>query len=136
MHDIWRSASLDRRLETPKKSLKPGASRITPWRPEITRAPTSLVAVPAVTVGEPALRPDAVRAHLEATRALLRGLTEAATATDLSVRAQETTRQPSATERERVRGTIEAYRLEVRLDDVLRGALRQVTALMEERGLR
>ena len=136
MRDILDSGSLDRRLETPKKTVKPRTSRITLWRPEITLAKGSLVSLPRVALGEPALRPEAMRAHLDATRSLLRGLTEAETASDLSVRELEVTRQHGGSERERVRETIEAYRAESRLDDVLRGTLRQVTALMEERGLR
>lgn len=136
MRDILDARSLDRRLETPKKSLKPRASRITLWRPDITLATGPLVAPPRVTPGEPAVRPEAMRAHLEAVRSLLRGLTEAETAADLSARAFDLTRQQGASERERVRERLEAYRVESRLDDVLRGTLRQVTALMEERGLR
>jgi hypothetical protein len=62
MHHMFSPAALDRWLETPKKSVKPRATRITLWRPEIG--------------------------------------------------------------------------LEPRPDDVLRATLRQVTSLMEERGLR
>ena len=136
MRDVFGSGSLDRRLQTPRKPLRPRPSRIALWRPEITLAAGPLVAVPRVALGEPALRPEAMRVHLQTTRSLLRGLTEAETATDLSARELETMRQRGVSERERVRETIEAYRVEARLDDVLRGTLRQVTALMEERGLR
>jgi hypothetical protein len=44
--------------------------------------------------------------------------------------------EDAASTRERVSATIAAYRAEAALDDVLSGAWRRMSALMEERGLR
>ena len=52
-------------------------------------------------------------------------------AADARTRAAE-----AASTRERVSATIAAYRAEAAMDDVLTGAWRRVSALMEERGLR
>src|SRR5207244_2507281 len=59
------------------------------------------------------------------------GATLAARAAEARARATE-----AASARERVSAAIAAYRLEASFDQALTGAYRQVTALMEERGLR
>jgi hypothetical protein len=90
---------------------------------------------PAVVLAEPLVRPEALHSHLGTTRSLLASLDEArqtllAAAADAQGRAAQ-----AGSTRERVSATIAAYRVEAKLDDVLTGTWRQVSALMEERGL-
>lgn len=113
------------------------SSGITLWRPEII-VPGGVVMAerPRVMIAEPAQRPDAVRAQIDATRSLLSSLADvrekladrAATA-----EAQELT---AGSERKRVAAMIETYRVKSALEDVLQGTLRQMSALMGERGRR
>ena len=124
------ASSRRRRLET-----RPA---ITPWRPEIVLATTIASAFPrpAVVVAEPGARPEAVGARLGSARNVLAALAEAretlsAAATEAQLRAVG-----AVSTRERVSATIAAYRAEAALDGVLTGTWRQVSALMEERGLR
>jgi hypothetical protein len=111
---------------------------VTLWRPQIVLA-TSIVAPPArpsVILAEPTARPEALHTQLGDARSLLASLddvrqvlgTVAAEARDRAGRGAST--------REQVSATIAAYRAEAALDDVLTGAWRRVSALMEERGLR
>ncbi|MBI1846825.1 MAG: hypothetical protein HYR86_07615 [Candidatus Rokubacteria bacterium] len=90
---------------------------------------------PAVTLGEPRLRPEAIRAHIEATRSVIRSLDEARVALSAHAAAAERRAAEAESDCERVGAVLETYRVEGALDDVLRGTLRQVTALMEARGL-
>lgn len=107
------------------------------WRPEVVLA-TSVTAPPtrpAVVLAEPLARPEAVHSHLDTARSLLASLADArqtlvAAAADAHGRAAH-----AGSVRERVSATIAAYRAEARLDDVLAGTWRQVSALLEERGL-
>jgi len=132
---MTRSRSVD--LAAPRRRLKTTPS-VSLWRPEIVLA-TSINAAPtrrAVVLAEPTARPEAIRTQLGATRSLLAGLdgareTLSAVATDARTRAAG-----AASTRERVSATIAAYRAEAAMDDVLTGAWRRVSALMEERGLR
>jgi len=124
------ASSRRRRIET-----RPA---ITPWRPDIVLATTIASAFPrpAVVVAEPSVRPEAVGARLGTARTLLASLAEAretlgAAAAEAQVRAAGAT-----STRERVSATFAAYRAEAVLDGVLTGTWQQVTALMEERGLR
>ena len=124
-------------LATPKRKIKTSPA-VSLWRPEIVLA-TSIAAAPArraVVLAEPATRPDALRNQLGAARSLLASLGEArqtlgAVAADAHTRAAE-----ASSTRDRVSATFAAYRAEAALDDVLTGAWRRVSALMEERGLR
>ena len=108
------------------------------WRPEIVLA-TTISPTPArraVVLGEPSARPEALRPQLGAARSLLASLdgvreTLTAASADAHARAADAT-----TTRDRVSATFAAYRAEAALDDVLTGAWRRVSALMEERGLR
>jgi hypothetical protein len=119
-----------RRLKTP--------TAVALWRPEIVLA-TSITAPPtrrAVAVAEPAARPEALRTQLGAARSLLNSLQDArqtlgAAAAEANVRAAH-----AGSTRERVSATMAAYRAEAALDDVVAGTWRQVSALMEARGLR
>jgi hypothetical protein len=111
---------------------------ITPWRPDIVLATTIASAFPrpAVVVAEPGARPEAVEARLDTARLLLASLAEARQSLG-AVAAEAEVRAAGATStRERVSATIAAYRAEAVLDGVLTGTWRQVSALMEERGLR
>ncbi|PYM21190.1 MAG: hypothetical protein DMD78_19200 [Candidatus Rokuibacteriota bacterium] len=132
---MTRSRSVD--LAAPRRRLKTTPA-VSLWRPEIVLA-TSINAAPtqrAVVLAEPTARPEAIRTQLGATRSLLAGLdgareTLSTVAADARTRAAE-----AASTRERVSATIAAYRAEAAMDDVLTGAWRRVSALMEERGLR
>jgi len=124
-------------LDTPVRSLKPRPSGITLWRPEIV-LPDPLV-VPEcsrVTIAEPGQRPDAVRAQLDATRSLLSSLAEARQTLRGRAAAADAQRIGAGSERERVAAMIETYRVQTALEDVLHGTLRQMSALMGERGRR
>ena len=130
-----RSRSID--LAAPRRRIKTTPA-VSLWRPEIVLA-TSINAAPtrrAVILAEPTTRPEAVRTQLGATRTLLDGL-DGARETLSAVAADARTRAGEATStRERVSATMAAYRAEAAMDDVLTGAWRRVSALMEERGLR
>ncbi|OLC15858.1 MAG: hypothetical protein AUH29_06605 [Candidatus Rokubacteria bacterium 13_1_40CM_69_27] len=122
----------------PQQSLRPRASGITLWRPEIVLAETMTPGAwrPRVLIAEPALRPEAVKAQIEATGSALGSLAEARRILTSRAAASEARAMEVDSDRERVAAMIEAYRVKTALDDILRGTLRQVTALMEERGLR
>src|SRR5712691_3640924 len=66
--DVMRPPSKDS-LDMPQQSLRPRASGITLWRPEIVLAETMTPGAgrPRVLIAEPALRPEAVKAQIEAT---------------------------------------------------------------------
>jgi uncharacterized protein (DUF2252 family) len=124
-------------LAPPRRRLKTTAA-VALWRPEIVLA-TSITAPPtrrAVAVADPAARPEALQTQLGAARSLLASLDDArqalgSVAADAHARARE-----AGSTRERVSATMAAYRAEAALDDVLAGTWRQVSALMEARGLR
>jgi hypothetical protein len=123
-------------LAAPRRKLKTTPA-VALWRPEIVLA-TSITAPPArrVTVADPAARPEALRTQLGAAHSLLASLEDArhtlgAAAASAHARAQE-----SDSTRDRVSATMAAYRAEAAFDDVLAGTWRQVSALMEARGLR
>jgi len=108
------------------------------WRPDIVLATTiaSTSPQPIIVVAGPGARPEAVDARLGSARSLLAALSQAretlgAAAAEAQIRATDAT-----STRERVSATIAAYRAEAAMDGVLRGTWRQVSALMEERGLR
>lgn len=125
-------------LDTPNHILKPRSSGLTLWRPEIVLA--RLVAAPqarpTVLPGEPALRPEALQAQMAATRSALDSLTEARAMLDREAASGRPRAEAAETERERVAAVMETYRVKRAVDDALRTTLRQVTALMEERGIR
>jgi hypothetical protein len=108
------------------------------WRPRIVLT-TSITAAPsrrAVVLAEPGARPDALRTQLVATRTLLASLADARESLETTAARARARGADAASTRERVSATIAAYRAEAALDDVLAGTWRQVSALMEERGLR
>lgn len=97
------------------------------WHPDVVvtsvlrpaGAPLSLAPVPAVRVA-PAGSPRHLQARVEAARSLLASLADALRVSG----------------REHVSSTLEACRVEAELDAVITDTWRQITALMEERGLR
>lgn len=106
------------------------------WRPQILTPPTLTRVSPRVLIAEPGLRPDAVRVQVDAARTALASLAEAGDALRASADAAEARTVTATTERERVTAVFDTYRLKTALDEVLRSTLRQVSGLMEERGLR
>jgi hypothetical protein len=95
-----------------------------------------IVPRPRVTIAGPGLRPDATAVRIEAARSALQTLTDARDGfvTRAAVARERVRTAPD--ERGRVMAMAEAYRAETALDDVLRRTFSEVTALMEERGLR
>ena len=133
-----RSRSRTPGLELPKRRIKLKESAVALLRPEIVLASKidPVAHNPVVTLGAPALRPQAVRAQIGTVRSMVSGLTDARQALTASAAAARVRAEQAGTARERVSAAIAAYRAEASLDDVLTGTLRDVTALMEERGLR
>jgi hypothetical protein len=95
-----------------------------------------IVPLSRVTIAGPGLRPDATAVRIEAARSALQTLTEARDGFVARAAAARELVRTSPDERGRVEAMAETYRAEAALDDVLRRTLREVTALMEERGLR
>jgi hypothetical protein len=125
-----------RDLDTPKKNLKTKPSPIALWRPEIVLPERPIAHRSIVTVGEPALRPEAARAQLDDTRNVLAALAEKRQALSARAAGAEARVREAATERERVAAMFETYRVESALDHVLTGTMKQLTSLMKDRGLR
>jgi hypothetical protein len=65
-----------RALDAPKKNLRTTPSPISLWRPEIVLPERPLAHRAIVTVGEPAIRPEAARAQLDVARSTLAALAE------------------------------------------------------------
>jgi len=124
-------------LASPRRRLaRPPAVAL--WAPEIVLA-TSIAAAPArraVALAEPASRPEALVTRLDTTRSVLATLAGARRALEPVAADAHRRAEEAATTRERVAATIAAYRAEAALDDVLSGAWRRMSALMEARGLR
>jgi hypothetical protein len=89
-----------------------------------------------VVVAEPALRPDAVRAQIEATQALLFSVAEAQFVLGVRAGVADTRVALAGSPGERVAAVMETYRIHAELDNVLRETLLRAGALLEERGLR
>jgi hypothetical protein len=95
-----------------------------------------IVPRPRVTIASPGLRPDAAAVRIEAARSALENLTQARDGFVARVAAARERVRTAPDERGRVTAMAETYRAEAALDNVLRRTLTEVTALMEERGLR
>jgi hypothetical protein len=114
--------------------VKAPASEVVLWRPSIVLA--SRIEAPArrkpVTLAAPTAHPDSGEPRIVGSI-----LSLADTGAMLAARAAETRARVVAadSERERVSAAMAAYQLEASFDQALTGAYRQVTALMEERGL-
>ena len=106
------------------------------WKPNIVVAPTMAAATEraVISAGEPTLRPEALKAQIGATRALLQSLAAAQAALDVNARGTQSGDERDG-ERARVAATAEAYRRESLLDRVLVRTFDEVIALMNERGL-
>ena len=89
-----------------------------------------------VTIASPALRPDATVVRIEAARSTLGTLTEARDGFVARAAAARELVRVAPDERTRVAAMAETYRAEAALDEVLKKTFNEVTALMEERGLR
>ena len=130
-------ASLALDLGSPRRRLKTTPA-VALWRPDVVLA-TSLTAAPsrrAITVAEPGTRPEALRTQLGAARSLLASLADARHTLGEAAAAAHARTEQGVSTRERVSATISAYRAGAALDDALTGTWRQLSALMEERGLR
>ncbi|MGH7308550.1 MAG: hypothetical protein ACREK6_07635 [Candidatus Rokuibacteriota bacterium] len=116
----------------------PRASSIALWRPQIVIPSAAVTAVTSahVVVAEPALRPDAVRAQIEATQSLLSSVAEAQIALGARAAAADARVATAGSPGERVAAVMESYRVHAQLDNVLRETIRRTGALLEERGLR
>jgi hypothetical protein len=115
--------------------VKTPTSDVVLWRPRLVVAPTLEAAVTQrrrVTVE--ALASPAAAIRLETAQSVLGSLADAraslARAADARARAAE-----AESARERVVAAMAAYRLEASFEQTLAGTYRQVTELMEERGL-
>jgi hypothetical protein len=108
------------------------------WRPDIVLA-TSIMAPTVrapVVLAEPAVRPEALRNQLGTAQSLLSSLADARQLLDAVGAEVRSSAGTTGSIRDRVSATIAAYRAEAKLDEVLTGTWRQVSALMQERGLR
>jgi len=125
--------------EAPRSAVRPASSGVTLWRPDVVLADRKQRIVPPrrlITPGEPAFRPEAVRAQVDAAKALLRSFTHAHELLDAEATRAETRGAAATSDRERVSATMETYRLKAEMDDMLKGTLRRMTALMEGRNVR
>ena len=132
------SRSRTRALETPRRTLKSPSSGVILWKPGIVLADriAPVTRRPVVAVAEPSARPPAVRSQVGATRSLLGSLEQARAALDRAVEVAEAAGREARSDAARVTAATETYRAQAKFDDVLTTAFRQLTALMEERGLR
>jgi hypothetical protein len=126
-------------IDTPKSPLKSPSSGVTLWNPELVLADRKQRIPPPrrlVMPGEPVLRPEAVRAQVDAAKTLLRSFTQAHEMLGAEISRAEARGTDGMSERERVSATIETYRLKAEMDDVLKGTMRKMMALMEGRSVR
>jgi hypothetical protein len=108
------------------------------WRPEVVLA--GGIAKPErrlpVTIAEPHQRPESVRARVETAQSVFDTLAGARESLTSRLTLAQDRARTAQTERDRVSATIDAYRLEAKLDEVLTVTSTQVSMLMKERGLR
>jgi hypothetical protein len=102
----------------------------------LSRPRRPIVPKARVTIAGPALRPDAMAGRIEAARSALQTLTETRDGFVARAAAARERVRTSPDERGRLMAMAETYRAEAALDECLRRTLNEVTALMEERGLR
>jgi hypothetical protein len=134
-----RDWSTGQTLDTPKSGLRAPSSGVTLWRPDLVLADRKQRVSPPrrlVMPGEPVFRPAAVRAQVDAAKALLRSFTEAHETLEAQAARAEACGHGARSDRERVYAAMETYRVKAEMDDVLTGALRKMTALMEGRTVR
>lgn len=122
---------------TPKRPIVRPSGMVIP-RSEIvlSRPRRPIVPKARVTIAGPSLRPDATVGRIESARSALQTLTEARDGFVARAAAARERVRTAPDERGRLAAMTETYRAEAALDDCLRRTLNEVTALMEERGLR
>jgi len=124
-------------FDAPKRPVLKPSGIITP-RGDIVlgRRRRPIVPRTRITIAGPALRPDATVVRIEAARSALRTLTEARDGFVARAAAARELVRVAPDERTRVAAMAQTYRAEAALDEVLKKTFSEVTALMEERGLR
>lgn len=123
-------------IDTPGGRLKPPSSGVTLWKPELVLVGQTTGPVahrPLVMPGEPALRPEAVRAQVDAAQSLLRSFAQAREELETQAARAEVRGHHAGSDRQRVSAAMETYRLKAELDDMLTATMRRMTALMEGR---
>jgi hypothetical protein len=122
------------RRSADQSRVKTPSSDVILWQPNIVLA--SCIEAPArrkpVTLAAPTAQPESGEPRIVGSIFSLAGAGAV-----LAARAAETRARSAEadSDRERVSAAMAAYRLEASFDEALTGAYRQVTALMEERGL-
>jgi hypothetical protein len=124
-------------FETPKRPVVKPSGILAP-RGDIvlSRRRRPIVPRTRITIAGPGLRPDATVRRFEAAHSTLRTLTEARDGFVARAAAARELVRTAPDERTRVTAMTETYRAEAALDEVLKKTFSEVTALMEERGLR
>jgi len=124
-------------FDTPKRPVLKPSGIIAP-RGDIVlgRRQRPIVPRTRITIAGPGLRPDATAVRIEAARSALRTLTEARDGFVARAAAARELVRVAPDERTRVAAMAQTYRAEAALDEVLKKTFNEVTALMEERGLR
>jgi hypothetical protein len=123
-------------FDAPKRPVVRPSGVVIPRGDIVLSRRRPVVPRPRITIAGPGLRPDATAVRIEAARSALRTLTEARDGFVALAAAARERVQTAPDERGRVTAMADTYRAEAALDDVLRRTLSEVTALMEERGLR
>jgi len=123
-------------FDTPKRSVLKPSGVITPHGDIVLSRRRPIVPRTRITIAGPALRPDATVVRIEAARSALRSLTEARDGFVARAAAARELVRVAPDERTRVAAMAQTYRAEAALDEVLKKTFNEVTALMEERGLR
>ena len=116
-----------------EKNVRTATSGVVLWRPDVVLATVAGgTQRPKVRIAEPTLRPESMRARVETAQTILGSIADARQQLAMA-HARGTISQ---TERERVSATIDAYRAEATLDEVLSQTSSQLSLLMKEGGLR
>jgi hypothetical protein len=123
-------------FDTPKRSVLKPSGILSPRGDIVLSRRRPIVPPTRITIAGPGLRPDATAGRIEAARSALRTLTEARDGFVARAAAARELVRVAPDERTRVAAMAETYRAEAALDEVLKKTLSEVTALMEERGLR
>src|SRR5262245_44532096 len=128
----------DRRGKTKGAGAPARTSSVIMWRPEIVLAGGIATPErrPSVVLAEPHQRPESVRARFETAQSVLDTLVGARETLTSRLAQTHDRARAAQSERDRVSATIDAYRLEAALDEVLTVTSTQVSMLMKERGLR
>ncbi len=123
-------------FDTPKRPVLKPSGVITPRGDIVLGRRRPIVPRTRITIAGPGLRPDATVVRIEAARSALQTLTEARDGFVARAAAARELVRVAPDERTRVAAMAQTYRAEAALDEVLKKTFNEVTALMEERGLR